>query len=199
MAIPCDVPTNTTFLLLANAGLTGSFSFQTLLERVPSLFCNSTFCLTVGLVDMSGNSISGVESLPSPSAFWADFQLNAYLDLSGNNIAMLQKQAFEYAVIVGPVNLTGNQISSVGWKCFANAHIQGGLDLSGNSITDVATVAFMGATVNSLPFNSVRFKTQMSVVISTSPRATAYSYVATKSQLWWEVLSSVRQSEAAST
>ena len=46
--IPCDLPNNTRALLLADIGMTGNFSFQTLLERAPSMFNPNGRCACRG-------------------------------------------------------------------------------------------------------------------------------------------------------
>ena len=142
--IPCDLPGNTSFLLLASIGMTGSFSFQTLFERAPSLFCNANTeeCPAwVGLVDLSANEIVGVGVPPSP-LFWTDNQLNAHLDLSNNDITTLQTNAFASATINGNLDLSGSNITTVQSNAFLSAGIGGHLSLNGNNITTVQLNAF---------------------------------------------------------
>ena len=167
--IPCDLPSNTSILLLASIGMNGSFSFQTLLERAPSLFChtNTEECpARVGLVDLSANEIADVNHRG-----WDNFELTAYLDLSdnkittlppdtfanaqisgdldlsGNNIPILLKNTFDSAK-VGNLDLSRNDITAVHGLAFSGATIKGNLDLSGNSITNAQPYAFQSATIN---------------------------------------------------
>ena len=116
--IPCDLPQDTWALLLAGIGMTGNLSFQTLLERAPSMFGNGT------LVDLHANALTGIQGQP---ASWCGHQLNAALDLSGNSITSIQQDALQGANINGNLDLSGNSITSIQPDAFAGATIDGQL------------------------------------------------------------------------
>ena len=155
--IPCDLPSNTSFLLLANIGLTGNFSFETLYQRAPGLFCNATVCPGWnGIVDMSGNAVSGVDA--TEPAFWqaSALSLNAYLDLSNNKLTSIEEFAFQNAMIVD-LQLSGNSIATVQSFAFQGATIYNALNMSGGVLATVQAHAFDGmlATILKLSHNII--------------------------------------------
>ena len=147
--IPCDLPVNTTFLFLADIGMSGSFSFLTLQQRAPALFCSSGSCpWWTGVVDMSGNNISAIEQLEAPEFFWGYYRLNAGLDLSSNTITTLSRDSFAYATLYGSLVLSENKITLVDAKAFYQTVVDPDLLLRGNAIASVEPFAFFHTTVN---------------------------------------------------
>ena len=145
--IPCDLPSNTTFLLLANIGMAGNFSFQTLQERAPSVFyMMGDKPAWTGIVDVSGNNLAALEMVPS--TFWDMYSLNAHLDLSGNNITTVQSSLFQSAQIFGALDLSGNDISVIPSGAFQNATVYSYLDLSYNSIVELQPYAFQSVELH---------------------------------------------------
>ena len=143
--IPCDLPHNTWALLLADIGMTGHFSFQTLLERAPSMFEQN---VTQLVVDLHDNALTGIQ-VP-PASWWADRWLQASIDLSGNSITTIPQSAFQGATIYGNLDLSGNSITSIQQTAFQGAHISINLDLSANSITSVLQYAFQGSSIGNM-------------------------------------------------
>ena len=144
--IPCDMPDNTTYLLLASIGME-TFSFQTLSERAPWLFGQD---LSFGSgsrarVDLSSNNITNVTAgTIHVSELWAATgPLQASLDLSRNQIAVVD---LNNATVNGS-NLSRNNIAALRtW--LHHADIRGDLDLSANSIDHISKDAFFGLRVS---------------------------------------------------
>ena len=147
--IPCDVPANTTFLLLADTGMTGNLSFQTLLARVPFFFGNvNNASLRPKLLDLSDNAITGVQQLERPLAFWAVNTLQASVDLGANHIATLPSDVFTGLSMVGNLGLSGNGIRVVASSAFRSAVIAGNVDLRNNNMATIQSGAFIEATIS---------------------------------------------------
>nr|WP_281720555.1 hypothetical protein [Nitrosomonas nitrosa] len=98
--VPCDLPSNTWALLLADSGFEGDFSFELLLERIPFAFGNASQPHDQfergGWIDLRANAFTGIANVST--TFWRNGRTFLYnLDLSHNKVTSLATNAFKNA------------------------------------------------------------------------------------------------------
>ena len=148
--VPCDLPPQTTWLLLSDAGFGGALSFPGLLGALAAtnLMCakGNQSCASAwpGLVDLSNNEISGLAG--ANETFWQATVMNAFLDLSFNQLTELPDLSFKGSTLAG-LSLANNSIQTIGSTAFRNAEIYGNVELSNNGVQLVKSRAFQDATI----------------------------------------------------